>query len=610
MIFNFSSQVRSEFVRFIRLGMAIVLSLGLSGCNPQSFKTQATQVPQLVLSTLTDPKTFNPALVQEFPNISLFCFEGLTKSDGLTGKIRPALAESWQISDDRQRVVFKLRQGLKWSDGQPLTADDVVFTFETIFNPKIPTDWKDGLKVGIQGVFPTVKKLDDRQIEFTLPEPFAPLLNALSGAPDNVVILPKHVLGEAVRTIASDGNPQFLSTWGTNTDPKTLVVNGAYQIESFLGGQRLVYRRNPYYWRKDAQGNRLPYIDRIVWQFIENVDTQLLRFRSGDLDVMGDARPLRPEYFSLLKREEKRGNFKLQNGGAWSGTLYMAFNLNKATAKNGKPIVDPIKSRWFNTLAFRQAVAHAIDRDKMNNNIFRGLGTIQNSPITLQSPFFLSPQKGLKTYDYNLERSRELLKTAGFRLNTQGQLLDSEGNRVRFTLITNAGNKVREAIGGQIKQDLSKIGIQLDFNPINFNTLVDKTSTSRDWDAHMIGFTGGVEPHGAANLWMSGGGSHSFNLKQQAGQQPIQGWEANDWEKEIDRLFIEGARELDQTKRQKIYAQFQKIVQEQLPVIHLVNDSALMVARDRVQGLKYSGLPSWGLWNIDELRVKDGRSVD
>ena len=261
MIFNLTLPIRRWW---IGLGVAIAIAIGLSGCNPHWLKTQATQVPQLILSTLNDPKTFNPALIQEFPNISLFCFEGLTKSDGLTGEIVPALAESWQISDDRQRVVFKLRSGLKWSDGQPLTADDVVFTFETIFNPKIPTDWKDGLKVGLQGVFPIVKKLDNLRIEFALPEPFAPLLNALSGAPDNIVILPKHILGNSVKTIGRDGNPPFLSTWGTDTDPKTLVVNGAYQIESFLGGQRLVYRRNPYYWRKDAQGNQLPYIDRII----------------------------------------------------------------------------------------------------------------------------------------------------------------------------------------------------------------------------------------------------------------------------------------------------------------------------------------------------------
>jgi peptide/nickel transport system substrate-binding protein len=283
----------------------------------------------------------------------------------------------------------------------------------------------------------------------------------------------------------------------------------------------------------------------------------------------------------------------------------MAFNLNKARDQNNRPLVNPIKSRWFNTLEFRQAVAYAIDRQRINNNIFRGLGVIQDSPISVQSPFFRSPQEGLKVYNYNLEKSKELLRRAGFRYNAQKQLLDAEGNRVRFTLLTNSGNKVREALGAQIKQDLSKIGMQVDFVPINFNTLGDKLSSTRDWDAHIIGFTGGVEPHSGANLWTSSGGSHHFNLKQQPGQPSIQGWEAADFEQEIDRLFIAGSRELDEAKRKKIYGEFQQIVQEQLPVIHLVNDTALMVVRDRIQELKYTGLPSWGLWNIQELKIKE-----
>jgi peptide/nickel transport system substrate-binding protein len=160
-------------------------------------------------------------------------------------------------------------------------------------------------------------------------------------------------------------------------------------------------------------------------------------------------------------------------------------------------------------------------------------------------------------------------------------------------------------MGAQIRQDLDQIGIQVDFNAINFNTLGDKLSTTRDWDAHIIGFTGGIEPHGSANFWMSNGASHYFNLKSQPGQQPLQNWEAADYEKEIDRLFIAGARELDESKRKVIYAEFQRLVQEQLPILLLVNDSALMAVRNKVEGLKYTGLPSWGLWNIQELQIKD-----
>ncbi|HTL90121.1 MAG TPA: ABC transporter substrate-binding protein [Leptolyngbya sp.] len=579
-----------------------IAALFLSGCNPRDYKTEAAQVPQLVLTSPTDPKTFNYANNQTFPAVFPFIYEGLTKENGLTGEYDPALAESWKFSPDRRRVVFTLRPDLKWSDGEPLTADDVVFTYEDIvFNPLIPTDQKESIQIGENKVFPKVRKISDRQVEFILPEPFAPLL-AATAAPEGIMILPKHALAEAVKTKQPDGNPKFISTWGTNTDPKQIIGNGAYVIDSYSASQRLILKRNPYYWRKDSEGKQLPYLDRIVWQFIENQDTQLLRFRSGDLDVMGDTRPLRPEYFSLLKKEEERGNFRVLNGGPWSGVLYLTFNLSQAKDQSGKPFVDPIKSRWFNTLEFRQAVAYAIDRDRINTNLFRGLGVIQNSPISVQSPFAL--KEGLKVYNHDPKKAKTLLKKAGFKYNDRGQLFDAKGNRVQFTLLTNTNNLTRVAIGAQIREDLAGIGIQVDYNPVNFNVLIDKINGAREWDAHIIGFTGGIEPQGLANLWMTSGGSHSFNLNQQPGQPKIQGYVATDWEKEIDRLFIAGARELDREKRKKIYGEFQQLVQEQLPVIHLVNDSAIMAVRNRVEGLKYSGLPSWGLWNIQELRIK------
>jgi len=584
--------------------------IAIAGCQVRELRRDEAQGSQLVLATLSDPKTFNYANNQTFPNIFLFAYEGLTRENGVTGEVEPALAESWQISEDKKRVVFTLREGLRWSDGVPLTADDVVFTYrDVIFNPEIPTDAKDALRIGPNerfpnGVFPSVRKVSDRQVEFLLPEPFAPFLRATAG-PDGVVIMPKHKLEAALKTKGSDGNLKFISTWNTDTPPQEIVVNGPYRLESYTPGQRLVFRRNPNYWRKDGAGNALPYIERIVWQFIENTDTQLIRFRSGELDVMGDARPLRPEYYSLLKQEEQRGNFQIYNGGPWSGVLYLTFNLNRATDKTGKPFVDPVKLSWFSNLAFRQAIAHAIDRDKLNTNIFRGLGIVLNSPISVQSPYILKPEDGLKTYEYNLDKARALLRSAGFQTNAQGQLLDGKGNRVRFTLLTNSGNKVREAIGAQIKSDLSKIGIQVDFTPLSFNVLVEKTSTTRDWDAHLIGFTGGIDPHGSANLWLSSGASHSFNLKQQPGQQPIQGWQPYPFEQEIDRLMVAGARELDETKRKAIYAEYQQVVQENLPVIFLVNDRALMAARKTLTGLEYTGLPSWGLWNIPAIAKTD-----
>lgn len=584
----------------LTFALALTCQLTLTSCNPTQFKTEAAQVSQWVTTTLSNPKTFNYAFNQEFPHVFLFTAEGLTTLNAITAEIEPALAESWEIFDDK-RIVFTLREGLKWSDGEPLTADDVIFTYQdVIFNEQIPTDWKDSLKIG--GAFPKIRKIDDRRVEFILPEPFAPFLSTTTGGTTSSVgILPKHALQASVNSKDSQGQPQFLSTWGTSTDPAKIIVNGPYKIESYTPSQRVVFRRNPYYWRKDAQGNQLPYVERIVWQIIESTDTTVLQFRSRGLDAI----EVYPENFSLLKREEKRGRFTIYNGGPRFSKTFITFNLNKGRRQNGQPLVDPIKSRWFNTLAFRQAIAHAIDRQTMLNNVFRGVGTLQDSPIDIQSPYYLSPEQGLKVYDYNPQKARELLLGAGFKYNSRGQLLDADGNRVRFSLTTNTENKTRVAMGAQIRYDLSKIGIQVDYNPMNFNTLVDKLSNSLDWECHLLGFTGGVEPHDAANVWLPDGGLHSFNQKPQPGQEPLIGQEVADWEAEIGHLYIQAAGELDEAKRKEIYAETQRLSQEYLPYIYMVNPLALAAVRDRVEGVKFSALGSLAgtLWNKYELKV-------
>ena len=594
-------KLQGLFSRLVIFVLLLNTALIIGGCNPTTVRTEAAQ-SQLVLHSLSDPKTFNYALKSEFPNIFPFTFEGLTFVNDSTGKIEPALAESWESFDNNKRFIFTLRQDLKWSDGVPLTADDVIFTYEDIvFNPEIATDQKDVLRIGRNRLFPKIRKLDNRRIEFILPEAFAPFLHITSGAQDGVVILPKHILSESITSKDANGNPKFASTWGTDTKPENIVVNGAYRIASYTPSERVILQRNPYYWRKDEEGNSQPYIERIVWQIVESTETALLQFRSGGLDITDGWGAMPSENFGLLKREEKRGKFKIYTDGTRPGTNFISFNLNKGK-RNGKPLIDPIKSRWFNTVEFRQAVAYAIDRQSLINNTFRGLGELQNSPISVQSPYYISPKEGLKVYNYNPDRSKQLLAKAGFKFNEQGQLIDQAGNRVRFTLMTNAENKTRVAIGAQIKQNLAKIGIQVDFNPIAFNTLVDKLSNTLNWECYLLGFTGGVEPNDGANVWSTDGGLHSFNQKPQQGQPPLENREVADWEAEIGRLYIEGAREVNEAKRKAIYAETQRITQEYLPMIYLVNPLSMSAVRDRIAGVNYNALGGV-VWNIHELKV-------
>lgn len=585
--------------RLLGVLLGVVMSIGMMGCSFSGLRTQAAQVPQLVFATPSDPSTFNYALNDSLYTSAVLglIYTGLLGTNGVTGDLEPELAESWDISSDKKQIVYTLREGLKWSDGEPLTADDVVFTFKDIFlNEAIPTGERDILRIGDTGKFPSVRKLDDRRVEFTVPEPFAPFLRYSGG----IAILPAHALRQSVETKDAQGNLKFLSTWGTDTDPRKVVVNGPYTLASYTPGQRVVFARNPYYWRKDAQGRPQPYIERIVLQVVGSDDAQLVSFRSGELDEIG----VKPEQFQLLKLEEDKGNYTIYNGGPESGSRFVTFNLNKAKDKNGTPLVDPIQSRWFNTLQFRQAVAYALDRNRMRNTIYQGLGELQNSPLDSQNPFYLSPQEGLKVYDYEPETAKKLLKEAGFKYTSAGQLQDWDGNPVRFVLLVKAEELSRVRVATQIKENLEAIGMQIDLQIISFNSVIEKLKLG-DWSAYVGGFGGGgLEPQSGYNIWSSKGSLHQFNQGPIPGAPPITGWEVTEWEQEIDRLFTQGVQELDDQKRKQIYGRFQQIAQEQLPFIYLVTPLSLDAVRNRIKGVKFTALGG-AFWNLHELTVEE-----
>ncbi|MGL6338925.1 MAG: ABC transporter substrate-binding protein [Waterburya sp.] len=568
----------------------VLLLIPITACNPNTLLANSDQPPKLIEAILSDPKTFNSVIATEVTGNAFgsMILEGLTTENPITGKIEPALAESWTISDDNLEITYTLRPNLKWSDGQPLTAEDVEFTYNQLYlNPEIPTGMRDILKIGQSGALPKVTKISERQVKFTIPEPFAPFL-AVTGAS----IYPAHILRPTVEQKDKDGNLLFLSTWTVDTPPEKIIASSAYKFKSYSTAERVIFEANPYYWKKAVRGEDLPHIKEVVWEIVESTDTSLIQFRSGSLDSMS----VSPEYFSLLKKEENKGNFTIYNGGEVYSMNFIMFNLNQGKI-NGKPVVNPIKSRWFNNLNFRQAVSYGIDRDRMINNIFRGLGKPQVSHIARQSPFYYD---GLKGYPYNPEKAKQLLVEAGFKYNQQGQLFDQDGNRVSFTLITNSGNKIREAMGNQIEEDLAKIGVKVNFKTINFNVLISKTDTTLDWDCILLSFSGGNEPNSAFNLWSPDGNVHMFN-------QPAPGLKGRviaDWEEEIGNLYIEGARELDLEKRKAIYAQVQQLVSEQLPAICLVNPYSLAAIRNKIKGVEYSALGG-AFWNLSELKISD-----
>ncbi|MCL2938639.1 MAG: ABC transporter substrate-binding protein [Trichodesmium sp. MAG_R02] len=582
----------------VRIILCCLLIL-TSGCSPTLLNSQSNNNSRLVLVSPSPPSTFNYAMSRSSYDFFRFIYEGLISENGLTGELEPALAESWVLSENKKRIIFTLRSELKWSDGKPLTADDVIFTYQDIYlNQKIPTVYRDFLRIGSSGAFPSVKKIDRRRVEFILPEPFAPFLRYV----EKLKILPAHALRNTILSTDGDGKPLFLSTWNTNTQPQKIISNGPFKLANYIPSQRIILEKNPFYWRNDSAGNSLPYIDKLIIQIIPSTDNQLIRFRSGELDSIG----VDPEAFQLLKREEERGKYKIYNSSTL-GYRFVSFNLNQAKNSEGKPLLNPIKSRWFNNLAFRQAVAYAINRQQINNTIYRGLGEIKHSALGVQSPYYLSPEAGLKVYKYNPEKSKKILLDSGFQYNDANELLDENGNRVEFTILVKSEEKIRIDTAVKIQGDLSHIGIKANLQILNFNSVLKKLLSSRDWECYVgaFGVPGAdIEPNLLSLFWLSNGSFHQFNLGSKPGEPKIKNWQVSDWEKEIDRLFTAAYQTIDENKRREIYGEFQQIVAEQLPIFFLVNPLAIQAVRNHIDNFKSSAIGS-AFWNIDELKIKD-----
>ena len=451
-----------------------------------------------VSSTIGEgPKTFNPFNTKDniSAQMSEIMYDGLVTTDVVTGKTIPKLAKSFSVNG--KEYIVNLRHGLKWSDGKPITADDVVFTWQNIiFDGFGNTSTRDS--VMIDGKLPTVEKIDDYTVKFVTPEPFAPFLRMLSSP-----IAPKHIFQPAVNR----GREYFDGFLSTNTNPKEFVTSGAFRLKEYVPAQRVVFERNPNYYEINKDGKKLPYLDKLVYLIVGDINNQVLKFEGGELDEIS----LQGANVARFKEMEKHSDFTVFNIGPDTGTMYLSMNMNNRKNEKGKYYVDQKKQVWFQDKNFRQAVDYAIDRKNMVFNIANGLGYPLFTPETLNSIFL---NKKLKPYDKNIEKSKELLKKSGFTWDKSGHLIDRFGNHVEFDLYTNAGNTEREAIGVMVKQDLEDLGMKVNFKPIEFNSLVNKLMASLDWDMVIMGFTGSpLEPNGGKNVWLSDGTLHIFNQR-------------------------------------------------------------------------------------------------
>ena len=534
-----------------------------------------------VSSTIGEgPKTFNPFNTKDniSAQMSEIMYDGLVTTDVVTGKTIPKLAKSFSVNG--KEYIVNLRHGLKWSDGKPITADDVVFTWQNIiFDGFGNTSTRDS--VVIDGKIPTVEKIDDYTVKFVTPEPFAPFLRMLSSP-----IAPKHIFQPAVNR----GREYFDGFLSTNTNPKEFVTSGAFRLKEYVPAQRVVFERNPNYYEINKDGKKLPYLDKLVYLIVGDINNQVLKFEGGELDEIS----LQGANVARFKEMEKHSDFTVFNIGPDTGTMYLSMNMNNRKNEKGKYYVDQKKQVWFQDKNFRQAVDYAIDRKNMVFNIANGLGYPLFTPETLNSIFL---NKKLKPYDKNIEKSKELLKKSGFTWDKAGHLIDKFGNHVEFDLYTNAGNTEREAIGVMVKQDLEDLGMKVNFKPIEFNSLVNKLMASLDWDMVIMGFTGSpLEPNGGKNVWLSDGTLHIFNQRLER--------DANSpryaFEKRIDYLYTQGALATKFEDRKKYYDEDQAIVYDEKPLIYIYSPIRIVALRNKFKNIYPTSLGGV-THNIEEI---------
>ena len=534
-----------------------------------------------VSSTIGEgPKTFNPFNTKDniSAQMSEIMYDGLVTTNPVTGETIPKLAKSFSVNG--KEYIVNLRHGLKWSDGKPITADDVVFTWQNIiFDGFGNTSTRDS--VMIDGKLPTVEKIDDYTVKFVTPEPFAPFLRMLSSP-----IAPKHIFQPAV----SRGREYFDGFLSTNTNPKEFVTSGAFRLKEYVPAQRVVFERNPNYYEINKDGKKLPYLDKLVYLIVGDINNQVLKFEGGELDEIS----LQGANVARFKEMEKHSDFSVFNIGPDTGTMYLSMNMNNRKDEKGKYYVEPKKQVWFQDKNFRQAVDYALDRKNMVFNIANGLGYPLFTPETLNSIFL---NKNLKPYDKNIEKSKELLKKSGFTWDKAGHLIDRFGNHVEFDLYTNAGNTEREAIGVMVKQDLEDLGMKVNFKPIEFNSLVNKLMASLDWDMVIMGFTGSpLEPNGGKNVWLSDGTLHIFNQRLER--------DANSpryaFEKRIDYLYTQGALATKFEDRKKYYDEYQAIVYDEKPLIYIYSPIRIVALRNKFKNIYPTSLGGV-THNIEEI---------
>ena len=535
---------------------------------------------RLVLSLRSEPKTLNPVTSLDTASRDLLrCLNAdLIHINRETQLTEPALAKTWKASGDGKSYTLHLRRGVRFSDGQPLTVDDVLFTFQVYLDEKINSPQRDLLVVGGKPLH--VIRVDDDVVRFDLAQPYA----AAERLFDSVAILPKHLLESAYK------EGKLAQAWGATTPSNLIAGLGPYRLKEYVPGQRIVFERNPYYWKEDAKGTRLPYLDEISFRIVASEDAQVIRFQAAEADLVN--RISADDYLTLEKDQQSRG-YRLYDLGPSLDYNFLLFNLNDLPPEQFSEIA--WKQAWFGDVRFRQAVSSAIDRDGIVRLVYHGRAQALWGHVSPGNRRWIDRE--LLRPARSVEHGKQLLREAGFSWRDDGALLDSQGRPVEFTLLTSASNPDRQKIATLLQDDLKQIGMDVHVVPLEFRALLDRVFNTKKYEACILRLSiGDADPNPEMNVWLSNGSTHLWHLGEEKPATP--------WEAEIDRLMQEQLTTLDYRARKKLYDRMQQIEAENLPLIPLASPNILVGARNRIGNFHPAVLDPYTIWNIEQLFIR------
>lgn len=528
-----------------------------------------------VTGLTSDPKTFNTLTARDADsrNVIDVLYDYLVDYDPLTREFTPRVAESFRVETHEETgtmdVHFTLRNNLYWTtaDGktrEKVTADDVVFWYDEIEgDPTLQMP-------GYSSQFVTMPDGSSSRttIEKTGPLSFVfryPRIVANPFLMSNMSFGPRYVFEKVKR---EGGAEALLELHSIDTDPVTLPSMGPYHVTEYTPGVRVVLTRNPDYWKKDREGNTLPYKERIIMKIIPNRNTEYLLFQNGETDSYG----LRPEDLSELAGKENP-DYTVYNGGPSESSAFLCFNQNPDN------LPEHLFS-WFTQTGFRQAMSCLVNRERIAAQVHRGLAQPAEYFFSRSNPFY-DPNIRLD-YTYNPKRAVRILKKEGFSPDDQGTMRDPEGRAVEFSLYVGVENNTGIDTANIFADECSRIGIKVNVKPIDFQKLVDMLMNTYDWDAVMVGLGANSFPEMGSNVWQSSGNFHLWR--------PLQKTPATDWEARIDYLYNEGAHTADQEKALPIWNEYQKLILEQCPFIYLVYPNSFMAVRNKWGNVYYDSL--------------------